>query len=136
MSRKSQKLNLGKYRSGFEKDVGQQLQPFGFAYEPCQVPYKIERNYTPDFVYEQGGVTYYIECKGYFRAGDTQKYRSIKNCLAENEELIFVLMNEKQKVNKSTKLTMGKWCDKHDILWYNIGTLQELVGYVADTRGN
>ena len=73
MGKKTKGKQLNGYRSGFEKDVGQQLQPFGFAYEPCQVPYKIERNYTPDFVYEQGGVTYYIECKGYFRAGDTQK---------------------------------------------------------------
>ena len=55
---------------------------------------------------------------------------------AENEELIFVLMKPNQKVNKSTKLTMGKWCDKHDILWYNIETLKELVDYVSDTRRN
>jgi hypothetical protein len=136
MSRKSQKSKLGKYRSGFEKDVGQQLQPFGFKYEPCQVPYSIERKSTPDFVYEQGGVTYYIECKGYFRAGDTQKYRSVKNCLGENEELIFVLMNENQRVNRGSKLTMAGWCDKHEILWYNIDMLQELVSYVSDTRRN
>ena len=52
----------------------------------------------------------------------------------ENEELIFVLMKPNQKVSKSTKNTMGKWCDKHDILWYNIETLKELVDYVSDTR--
>ena len=44
----------------------------------AKIDYRIERKYTPDFVYEKQGVTYYIECKGYFRAGDTQKYeRSI-----------------------------------------------------------
>lgn len=136
MSRKSRKLNLGKYRSGFEKDVAQQLQPFGFTYESCQVPYKIERVYTPDFVYENQGFTYYIECKGYFRAGDTQKYRSVKKCLAENQELIFVLMNPKQKVSKSTKNTMAQWCDKNNMLWYDLSTLKELVDYVSDTRRN
>jgi len=136
MSRKSQKSKLGKYRSGFEKDVGQQLQPFGFKYEPCQVPYRIERKYTPDFVYELNGRTYLIECKGYFRAGDTQKYRAISKCLPETQELIFVLMKPNQKVSKSTKLTMAEWCDKHEILWYNIDTLKELVSYVSDTRRN
>ena len=136
MSRRSRKSKLGNFRSEFEKDVAKQLQPFGFSYEPFQVDYIIPRKYTPDFVYERGDKTYLIECKGYFRAGDTQKYRSVKNCLAENEELIFVLMKPNQKVSKSTKNTMAEWCDKHEILWYNIDTLQELVGYVSDTRRN
>ena len=136
MSRKSQKSKLGNFRSEFEKDVATQLQPFGFSYEPCQIDYRVERKYTPDFVYELNGRVYYIECKGYFRAGDTQKYRAINQCLRENEELIFVLMKPNQKVSKSTKNTMAQWCDKHDILWYNIETLKELVDYVSDTRGN
>jgi hypothetical protein len=87
-------------------------------------------------VYENQGFTYYIECKGYFRAGDTQKYRSVKKCLAENQELIFVLMNPKQKVSKSTKNTMAQWCDKNNMLWYDLSTLKELVDYVSDTRRN
>ena len=136
MSRKSQKSKLGNFRSEFEKDVATQLQPFGFSYEPCQIDYRVERKYTPDFVYELNGRVYYIECKGYFLAGDTQKYRAINQCLRENEELIFVLMKPNQKVSKSTKNTMAQWCDKHDILWYNIETLKELVDYVSDTRRN
>ena len=136
MSRKSRKSKLGNFRSEFERDVATQLQPFGFSYEPFQVPYRIERKYTPDFVYEYNERTYLIECKGYLRAGDTQKYRSIANCLGSDQELIFILMKPNQKVNKSTKLTMAEWCDKHEILWYNIDTLKELVDYVSDTRRN
>jgi len=136
MSRRSRKSKLGNFRSEFEKDVAKQLQPFGFSYEPFQVPYRIERKYTPDFVYELNGRTYLIECKGFFRAGDTQKYRAISKCLPEAQELIFVLMKPSQKVSKSTKLTMAEWCDKHEILWYNIDTLKELVDYVSDTRRN
>ena len=136
MSRRSRKSKLGNFRSEFEKDVATQLQPFGFSYEPYQIPYVIERKYTPDFVYEQNGRTYLIECKGYFRAGDTQKYRSIANCLGSDQELIFILMKPNQKVSKSTKNTMAEWCDKHEILWYNIDTLKELVDYVSDTRRN
>ena len=136
MSRRSRKSKLGNFRSEFEKDVATQLQPFGFSYEPYQIPYVIERKYTPDFVYESNGRTYIIECKGYFRAGDTQKYRSIARSIPRTHELIFVLMKPNQKVSKSTKLTMAEWCDKHEILWYNIDTLKELVDYVSDTRRN
>jgi hypothetical protein len=136
MSRRSRKSKHSKFRSGFEEDVAQKLQPFGFSYEPFQVDYRIERRYTPDFVYERNGRAYLIECKGYFRAGDTQKYRAVSNCLTESQELIFVLMKPNQKVSKSTKLTMAEWCDKHNILWYNIDTLKELVDYVSDTRRN
>ena len=136
MSRRSRKSKHSNFRSGFEEDVAKQLQPFGFSYEPFQVDYIIPRKYTPDFVYEKNGRTYLIECKGYFRAGDTQKYRAISKCLPEAQELIFVLMKPNQKVSKSTKLTMAEWCDKHNILWYNIDTLKELVDYVSDTRRN
>ena len=129
MSRRSRKSKHSNFRSGFEEDVAKQLQPFGFSYEPFQVPYRIERKYTPDFVYEYRGRTYLIECKGYFRAGDTQKYRSIARSIPWTHELIFVLMKPNQKVSKSTKLTMAEWCDKHEILWYNIDTLKELVDY-------
>lgn len=137
MSRRSRKSKLGNFRSEFEKDVATQLQPFGFSYEPFQVPYEIPRKYTPDFVYEDNrGRSYLIECKGYFRAGDTQKYKAISKSLPWTQELIFVLMKPNQKVSKSTKLTMAEWCDKHDILWYTIDTLKELVDYVSDTRRN
>ena len=136
MSRRSRKSKLGNFRSEFERDVATQLQPFGFSYEPFQVDYIIERKYTPDFVYEKNGRTYLIECKGYFRSGDTQKYRSISKCIPDTHELIFVLMKPNQKVSKSTKNTMAQWCDKNGILWYNIDTLKELVDYVSDTRRN
>ena len=135
MSRKSRKFP-NEFRSGFEYDVAQKLQPFGFSYEPFQVDYRIERKYTPDFVYQRNGRAYLIECKGYFRSGDTQKYRSVRDCLPESQELIFVLMKPNQKVSKTTKRTMAEWCDNNGILWYNIDTLKELVDYVTDTRRN
>ena len=136
MNRKSKKSRLGDFRSEFERDVATQLQPFGFDYEPYQVPYIIERKYTPDFVYERGNKSYLIECKGYFRAGDTQKYRSVAKSIPDNQELIFVLMKPNQRVNKATKNTMAQWCEKNNIKWYCLNTLKELVDYVSDTRRN
>ena len=121
------------FRSTFEYDVAQELQPHGFNYEPTAIPYTIPRMYTPDFVFNGKETTFYVECKGYFRAGDTQKYKAIAKSIAWTEELVFILMKPNQKVSKTTKLTMAQWCDKHNIKWYTIETLEELINYVSDT---
>ena len=129
MSRKSKK---SPFRSTFEEDVAKILKEFN--YEPFTVPYTISRSYRPDFVDPSG--LYLIECKGYFRDGDTKKYTSIRDSLPEGQELIFVLMQPNKKIRKGAKMTMSQWCDKEGILWYNIETLQELISYVTNARGS
>ena len=129
MSRRSKKST---FRSTFEEDVAKILKEFN--YEPFTVPYIISRSYRPDFVDPSG--LYLIECKGYFRDGDTKKYTSIRDSLPKGQESIFVLMQPNKKIRKGAKMTMSQWCDKEGILWYNIETLQELISYVANARGN
>lgn len=129
MNRRSKR---SKFRSTFEEDVSKILKEFN--YEPFTIPYTIARSYRPDFVDVSG--LYLIECKGYFRDGDTKKYTSIRDSLPEGQELIFVLMQPNKKIRKGAKMTMAQWCDKEGILWYNIDTLQELISYVANARGN
>ena len=132
MSRKSQRSNLRKFRSTFEDDVSKILKEFD--YEPFTVPYTISRSYRPDFVDSSGACL--VECKGYFRDGDTKKYTSIRDSLPEGQELVFVLMQPNKKIRKGAKMTMSEWCDKENILWYTIETLQELIDHVANTRGS
>ena len=129
MSRRSQK---SKFRSTFEDDVSKILT--GFDYEPFTIPYVISRSYRPDFVHSTSGTL--VECKGYFRDGDTKKYTSIRDSLPEGQELVFVLMQPNKKIRKGAKMTMSEWCDNEGILWYNIETLQELIDYVTNTRGS
>ena len=129
MNRRSKR---SKFRSTFEEDVSKILQEFN--YEPFTIPYTISRSYRPDFVDASG--LYLIECKGYFRDGDTKKYTSIRDSLPEGQELIFVLMQPNKKIRKGAKMTMSQWCDKEEILWYNIDTLQELISYVANAGGS
>lgn len=126
MSRRRQRRKLGNFRSEFEQSVNERLKG-QFEYETEKVSYYIPRVYTPDFVHPSGVL---VECKGFFREGDTQKYKAIKDCLPCFNELVFVLMKPDQKVRKNTKLTMAQWCDKHGIKWYTIDTLQELIDYV------
>lgn len=132
MSRRSRRSRSAKFRSTFEEDVAKILKDF--SYEPFTVPYTISRSYRPDFVDPSGA--YLIECKGYFRDGDTKKYTSIRDSLPEGQELIFVLMSPNKKIRKGAKMTMSEWCDKEGILWYNIETLQELIDHVTNARGN
>ena len=129
MSRRSQKST---FRSTFEEDVSKILKEFD--YEPFTVPYTIERSYRPDFVHSASGVL--VECKGYFRDGDTKKYTSVRDSLPEGQTLVFVLMQPDKKIRKGAKMTMSQWCDKENILWYTIETLQELIDHVTNTRGN
>ena len=114
--------NTIKYRNKFESDVGEQLK--GWQYEPCKYPYIIKANYIPDF--QKSWVL--IECKGFFRNGDTRKYISIRDSLPAYE-LVFVLTNPKKKVRKGGKITMGEWCDKEGFRWFTMDTLEELKCY-------
>lgn len=129
MSRKSKNLQ---FRSNFEQTVAQVLKEFD--YEPFRVPYTIHRHYCPDFVHGPSGTL--VECKGFFREGDTKKYTSVRDSLPRNQRLVFVLMNPDKKVRKGGKLTMAAWCEKEKIKWYNVDTLQELIKDVTNTGGN
>jgi len=129
MSRRSKK---SKFRSTFEEEVSRILKDFD--YEPFTVPYTIQRSYRPDFVHNASGVL--VECKGYFRDGDTKKYTSIRDSLPAGQELVFVLMQPNKKIRKGAKMTMAQWCEKENITWYNIDTLEELLDYVTNAGGN
>lgn len=128
----SRKFKKSRFRSTFEDDVSKVLKEFD--YEPFTIPYTISRSYRPDFV-DSSGLSL-VECKGYFRDGDTKKYTSIRDSLPEGQELVFVLMQPNKKIRKGAKMTMSEWCDKEGILWYTIETLQELIDHVANTRGS
>lgn len=111
-----------KYRSTLEQMVGFALGKEWF-YEPWSMPYSVPRKYTPDFV--RGNVI--MEVKGYFREGDTQKYRAIKEqCWNENKRFIMLLQNSNKKVRKGSHLTMAGWCDKNGIPWYDLETVERI----------
>ena len=129
MSRRSQK---SVFRSKFEETIAKVLQ--GFEYEPITIPYTIYRNYRPDFVHAASGTV--VECKGFFREGDTKKYTSIRDSLEDYQSLVFVLMNPNKKVRKGGKITMSQWCEKQGLEWYTLDTLQELMDDVSNNGGN
>jgi len=129
MSRKSQK---SVFRSKFEENVSKVLK--GFEYEPFTIPYVIHRNYRPDFVHAASGTV--VECKGFFREGDTKKYTSVRDSLPKGQRLVFVLMHPNKKIRKGATMTMAEWCDKEGIMWYTIDTVQELISDVSNNGRN
>ena len=116
-----------KYRSGLEATFAKILPKRQFSYEPYNVPYVMHRNYKPDFVHKKTGIM--IECKGFFRAGDTMKYKSIRD--SSDKELVFLLSDPNKKIRKGAKMTMGQWCDKENFKFFPIAETKELVNYVS-----
>jgi hypothetical protein len=111
------------YRSKFEQHVHKALGK-DWEFEPLQMAYHVPRKYTPDFVYRD---TVYVECKGYFREGDTQKYRAINDeCAVIGKTFVMVLMNPFKKVRKGANLTMADWCEKNDIPWFTLESIDHL----------
>jgi hypothetical protein len=101
------------YRSKLESLVAGLLGPT-WEYEPFKMPYTVHRNYNPDFV--KGDIM--IEVKGFFRVGDTAKYKAIRDaCLFK--ELVFFLQAPKTKIRKGAKMNMGQWCEKEGIKWFD-----------------
>tara|TARA_R100001594_G_scaffold14288_2_gene30366 strand:- start:1669 stop:2055 length:387 start_codon:yes stop_codon:yes gene_type:complete len=123
-----------KYRNKFEEDVANKLDDMGVysEYEKYKLPYIIKKNYIPDFVFthsvKEGYVEILLESKGFFRVGDTQKYKAIRDCLDKDQRLFFVLYNPNKKVRKGGNISMSEWCDKEGIGWC---TLEELFNVFA-----
>jgi len=116
------------YRSGLEGKVAK-LLPKSFEYEPFAIEYVTHRKYTPDFVHEN----ILIEVKGFFRVGDTQKYKAIRDSILGTGELVFLLADENKKVRKGSKMTMGQWCVKEGIKHFDVKHIENLLAYCEVT---
>jgi hypothetical protein len=127
--RKKTIKKYGMYRSGLEKTFAKEAPRGMFAYEPERIPYVVHRHYCPDFVHNETGIM--IECKGFFRAGDTLKYKSIRDTI--EAELVFVLSDPNKKLRKGAQMTMGQWCDKEGFKFFTVSQMEELIAYVSNS---
>lgn len=124
MSRWRQRHDKSAYRSGFEKDVAEQLTQEGidFVYEDktwCiqYVQPEKQRKYTPDFpIVLPSGKVMYIETKGRFVTADRQKHLWIKDQMPQLD-IRFVFYNPNAKLYKGSKTTYADWCEKNGFKW-------------------
>ena len=104
-----------KFRSKLEENIASLLEGLGvsYQYESEKLSYTIEHNYTPDFVLPNYT---YLEAKGYWSAEDRRKILNVKKSNPEID-LRMVFQSPYNKINKKSKTTYAKWCEKHDIPW-------------------
>ena len=104
-----------KFRSGLEEQVAKLLEGLGvtYEYESTRVPYTIQHHYSPDFILPNHVL---LETKGYWDAKDRRKILAVKK---DNPylDLRMVFQSPYNKINKNSKTTYAKWCEKHDIPW-------------------
>lgn len=125
-------MTKAKYRSGLEQRFAEAAPRGKFSYEPYKVPYQVYRDYIPDFVHNAcNGKCFMVECKGYFRQGDTQKYKAIRDSIPEDMELVFLLSDEYKKVRKGSKMTMGQWCAKEGLAYFTMKTVDKLFEHMG-----
>lgn len=124
MSSKRKSAKKAGFDSNFEKELYEGPLS-GALYHPTKINYLIPAryaNYEPDF--QIGNKL--IEAKGYFRRGDTQRYKNINTSLKDTQwELVFIFQRPHspvagaQKRSNGTKLTHAEWADKQGIRWYS-----------------
>lgn len=114
---------MPKYRSKLEERVADILDG-EWEYESVKAPYIIQRTYSPDFVWTDGTDEFWIEVKGYFRVGDTAKYKAIRKCHPD-VRLIFCFSHPHQPVRKGAKLTMAGWAEKEGWGWTTPDAIEE-----------
>ena len=109
------------FRSGLEEKVADLMVNLGvdYEYETRTVPYTISHNYTPDFLLPSG---IYLECKGYWDAGDRRKIKAVKEQHPEID-LRMVFQTPFNKISKTSKTTYAQWCDRHSIPWTSFGNI-------------
>ena len=108
-----------RFRSDYELSVAKFLAEKGvnFEYEKHKISYTPKvRSYTPDFYLPEQDI--YIEAKGFFSPADrTKMLLVISQNPAYDIRMLFLRANN--KLNRSSKTTYSKWCERHDILWAN-----------------
>ena len=107
-------------RSTLEERVQQNLEARGVAYEyePCKLPYVVERNYIPDLKIND----MYIEVKGYFRQDAQRKMRSMKE-QHPDLDIRFLFQKNNSTVQGAkrrkdgTKMTCAEGAERHGFIY-------------------
>ena len=108
----------GKYRSGLEKCIAEELNLNGvkFKYETLKISYTkpaTPHKYTPDFILPNGII---IEAKGLFSSADRKKHILVKE-QHPDLDIRFVFSNSRKKLYKGSNTLYADWCNRHGFLF-------------------
>ena len=123
-SSKTNAKKTGKYRSGFEQTIAQQLDASNIEYlyedKNNKIIYHLpvkDKKYIPDFLIE-GHPIVIIEAKGVFDKADRTKHEMLRDQHPELDIRI-VFQNANNKIYKGSKTTYAAWATKNGITWAN-----------------
>lgn len=96
-----------KLKNKFEIRIDKQLKRAKsiYEYESEKIIYIYSGHYTPDFVIQTSTGKIYVECKGYFRAEDKRKLRSVKRSNPHLDIRLLFYAEKKEYI---------KWCIKNN----------------------
>jgi len=107
------------YRSGLEVKLSEFLTALkvDYIYEGIKIEWEdlAYRTYTPDFVLSNGII---IETKGLFTPADRSKHVCIQK-QHPKLDIRFVFTNSNKKIQKGSKTSYAKWCEKNNFLCYD-----------------
>jgi hypothetical protein len=111
------KISRHQFRSDFELQIAKSLADNGvnFEYESVKLTYyPTPKTYPPDFYLPDSGI--YVEAKGHFTPADRMKMLLV---IRDNPliDIRMLFLRANNRLNRASKTTYGRWCDKHNILW-------------------
>jgi len=119
------------YDSKFEHDLHRKVL-YNWKSHGVKIPYKVHKEYHPDFIRVVNGVTILVEAKGRFwDSEEYSKYVWVNSQLPENYKLVFIFYNPNHPMPRSktrkngTKRTHGEWATDMGFEWYTMDTFPE-----------
>lgn len=113
---------MNQYKSKFEQKFAQKLQQLNLPvkYEPDTITYTLTNTYKPDWKISDN---VYIETKGLWEPSDRRKILAVIN---QNPSITIIMcfQNPNIPINKGSKTTYAKFCDKHGIKWMTIDQME------------
>ena len=123
--------NGSKYRSKLEAQVAADLGR-EWQYEPGVIEYTQTKDYLIDFQKDK----YIVEVKGFFRSGDSTKYRAVhESCKQQGYTFIMLFAKPHAPIRKDARTTYKTWAEKHGIIWFDTGNIRKLKAFIAN-KGN
>lgn len=104
-------------------------------FHPEKIDYVSKHTYSPDFTYrDSDGIEWIIEAKSIFNdSSEASKYKSIRDCLKEDQILVFVLEKPEQPIYWSakrkdgSKQSMEEWCTRNGFLFFTEDTVHRIL---------
>lgn len=114
---------MQKYKSKLESTFA---KTFKLPYEKDKINYTIEHTYNPDWTVAEN---VFLETKGIFDFEDRRKTLAVKK-QHPHITVALVFQNSKAKIYKGSKTTYAEWCNKHNVIWFDIKDQTGIRGFI------